>query len=98
MQTVRNVRGREMQTARNPTIRLGRSFYLIPQSVWNPNETIVIGRILIKCNCITVRISKCLSAVCPIVFGVKQKDASPLFAFNSAAVYTIKRAPANRRG
>jgi hypothetical protein len=39
-----------MQTSRNPTIRLGQSFYLISQSVWNRNETVVIGRIVIKCN------------------------------------------------
>jgi len=58
----------------------------------------VIGIIVIKCNCITVRIGKFLSAVCQIVFGVKQKDASSLFAVNSAAVYTIKGAPAKQEG
>jgi hypothetical protein len=81
-----------VQSARNPTIRLGRSFYLISQSVWNPNETIMIGGIVIKCNCIAVRIGKCLCAVCLIVFGLKQKGASSLFAFNSASVYAIKEA------
>jgi len=87
-----------MQTARNPTIRLGRSFYLISQSVWNRNETVVIGRIVIKCNCITVRIGKCLCDVCPIVFGLKQKDVSSLFAFNSTSVYAIREAPAKQEG
>ena len=53
----------------------------------NIYETIIIGRIVINCNCITVRIGKCLSAVCPIVFSVKQKDALSLFAFKSASVY-----------
>ena len=87
-----------MQTARNPTIRLGRSFYLISQSVWNRNETVVIGRIVIKCNCNTVRIGKCLCDVCPIVFGLKQKDVSSLFAFNSTSVYAIREAPAKQEG
>jgi hypothetical protein len=36
--------------------------------------------------------------VCPIVFGLKQKDASSLFAFNSASVYAIKEAPAKQKG
>ena len=40
-------------------------------------------------TCIKVCIGKCLSDVCQIVFGVKQKDASSLFALNSAAVYGI---------
>ena len=87
-----------MQTARNTTIRLGPSIYLIYHSVWNPNETVVIGRIVIKCNCITVRIGKCLSDVCPIVFGLKEKDASSLFAFNSASVYGIREVPAKQEG
>ena len=56
------------------------------------------SRILIECNCITVRIGKCLCDVCPIVFGLKQKDFSSLFAFNSAALYTIKGAPAKQEG
>jgi hypothetical protein len=38
------------QTARNTAIRLGRLFYLNSQSVWNPYATILIGRIMIKCN------------------------------------------------
>ena len=42
--------GREMHSSRNLTIRLGRLFYLISESVLNPNETIMIGRIVIKCN------------------------------------------------
>ena len=61
----------EGQPARNPTIRLGRPFYLISRSFWYPNETIMIGRIVIKCNCITVRVGKSLSAVCPVVFVLK---------------------------
>jgi hypothetical protein len=32
------------------------------------------------------------------VFGVKQKDASSMFAFNSASVYAIKEAPAKLEG
>jgi hypothetical protein len=32
------------------------------------------------------------------VFGVKQKDASSLFAFNSAAVYGIREATAKQEG
>ena len=87
-----------MQTARNPTIRLGRSFYLISLSVWNPNETVLIGRIVIKSNCITVRIGKCLCDVCQIVFGLKQKDASSLFPFIYASVYAVREAPAKERG
>jgi len=50
----------------------------------------MIGRIVIKCNCITVRIGKCLSDVCPNVLGLKQKDASSLFVFNSASEYDIR--------
>jgi len=34
-------------------------------------ETIIVGRIVNKCNCITVRTGKCLFAVCQIVFGLK---------------------------
>ena len=49
-------------------------------------------------TCITVRIGKCLSAVCQIVFGMKQKDVSSLFVFNSAAVYVIREAPAKQEG
>ena len=98
MQTARNVRGREVQTARNPTIRLRRSFYLISQSVCNRNETVVIGRIVIKCNCITVRNDKFLSTVCQTVFGLKQKDALSLIVLNSASVYGIREPPAKREG
>jgi hypothetical protein len=58
----------------------------------------VIGRIVIKCNFIELRIDKCLSDVCQIVFGLKQKDASSPFAFNSASVYAIKGAPAKQEG
>jgi hypothetical protein len=61
VQTFRNVRGREVQTSRNRTIQLVRSFYLISQSVWDRNETVVIGRIVIKFNCITVRIGNHLT-------------------------------------
>jgi hypothetical protein len=57
----------------------------------------MVGRIVITCNCITFRIANCLPAVCPIVFGVKEKDASSLFAFNSAAVCGIREAPGNSR-
>jgi hypothetical protein len=32
------------------------------------------------------------------VFGLKQKDGSSLFAFNSAVVYTIKESPAKQKG
>ena len=39
-------------------------------------------------------IAKCLCDVCLIVFGLKQKDASLLFALNCAAVYVIREAPA----
>jgi hypothetical protein len=53
---------------------------------------------VIKCNCIAVCIGKCLCAVCLIVFGVKQKDASSLFALNSASVYAIREAPAKQEG
>ena len=67
-----------MQTSRNLTIRLGGSVCLICHSVWYRCEDIMIGRIVIKCNCITVRIGKCLCDVCQIVFGVKQKDVSSL--------------------
>jgi hypothetical protein len=87
-----------VQTARNTAIWLGHSFYLNSQSVWNTNETIKIGRIVIKCNCITIRIGKCLCAVCLVVFGLKQKDASSLFVFNSASVHAIKEAPAKPEG
>ena len=83
-----------MQTARNNTIPLGRSFYLISQSVWNTYEATMIGRIVIKCNCITVRIGKCLCDVCLIVFGLKQKDTSSLFAFKYVSVYAIREAAA----
>ena len=87
-----------MQTARNTTIRLGRSFYLNSQPVWNRSETIVTGTIVIKCNCITVGTVNCLSAVCPVVFGLKQKDASSQFAFTSASVYAIREGPAKQEG
>jgi len=50
----------------------------------------MIGRIVIKCNCVKVRNGKCLSDVWPIVFGLKEKDALSLFAFKSASVYAIK--------
>jgi hypothetical protein len=40
----------------------------------------------------------CLSAVCQIVFGVKQKDASTVFAFNCASLYGIWEAPAKEEG
>jgi len=53
---------------------------------------------VIKCNCVTVRIGKCLCGVCQIVFGLKQKDASSLNAFNSASVYAIREAPAKEEG
>jgi hypothetical protein len=85
-----------VQTARNTTIRSGQSFDLISQSVWNPNETIMIGRIVIKSNCNKVRIGKCLCDVCQIAFGVKQKDSSSLFSFNSASVYGVRGSPGNR--
>ena len=49
-------------------------------------------------TCVTVRIGKCLSAVCRIVFGLKQKDASSVFAFNCAAVYVIREPPAKQEG
>jgi hypothetical protein len=39
-----------------------------------------------------------MSDVCPIVFGLKQKDASSLFAFNSASMYNIKEVPAKQEG
>jgi hypothetical protein len=58
----------------------------------------VIGRIVINCNCITVGIEKCLCEVCPIVFGLKQKDTSSLFAFNSDSLYTMRWAAAKREG
>ena len=58
----------------------------------------MIGRIVIKCNCITVRIGKCLSGVCPNVLGLKQKDASSLFVFNSASEYDIRQALAKQEG
>jgi hypothetical protein len=45
-----NCKGGEVQIARIPKMRLGRSFYIIFQSVWKRNEIIVIGRIVIKCN------------------------------------------------
>jgi hypothetical protein len=32
------------------------------------------------------------------VFGLKQKDASSLFAFNSASLYAIKEDPAKQEG
>ena len=54
----------------------------------------MIGRTVIKCNCITVRIGKCLCDVCQIVFGLKQKDVSSLFAFNPASAYAIMEPPA----
>jgi hypothetical protein len=83
-----------VQTSRNLTIRLGGSFCLIFHPVWCPYESIMIGTIVIKCNCVTVRIGKCLCDVCQIVLGLKQKDISSLFAFNSASVYGIREAPA----
>jgi len=58
----------------------------------------MVGRIVIKCNCITVRIGKCLSEVCPIVFGLKEKDASSLFVFYSASVYATRDDPAKQEG
>jgi len=32
------------------------------------------------------------------VFGLKQKEASSLFAFNSASVYAIRETPAKQEG
>jgi hypothetical protein len=87
-----------VQISRNPTIKFGGSFYLISHLVWYRCEAIMFGRIVIKCNCITVCIGKFLSAVCQIVFGLKQKDISSLFAFNSASVYGIREAPAKQEG
>ena len=87
-----------MQTVRHPTIRLGRSFSLISQPVWNRSEKVVIGTIVINCNCIKIGIVNCLSAVCPVVFGLKQKDASSQFSFTSASVYTIREGPAKQEG
>jgi hypothetical protein len=45
-------------------------------------------------TCFKFRIGKFLSAVCQIVFGLKQKDFSSLFAINSASFYAIKEDPA----
>jgi len=58
----------------------------------------MIGRIVIKCNCITVRTVNCLSAVCPVVFGLKQKGFSSLIIFKSASVYAIREGPAEQEG
>ena len=41
---------------------------------------------------------KCLCDVCPIAFGVKQKNASSLFAVNPASVYASRDAPAKGKG
>jgi len=49
-------------------------------------------------TCIKVRNGKYLYAVCQIVFGLKQKDPSSVFAFNSASVYVIREAPAKEEG
>ena len=87
-----------MQIARNPAIRIRRPFFLISPSFWYPNETVVIGTIVINCNCITFGTVNCLSAVCPVVFGLKQKDASSLFAFTSPPVYAIREGPAKQEG
>jgi len=53
---------------------------------------------VIKWNCTKIRIGKCLCDVCQIVFGVKQKEASSLFAFNSASLYAIREASTKREG
>jgi len=52
----------------------------------------MVGKTVIECNSITIIFGKCLSDVCQIVFGLKQKDVSSLFSFNSASVYTIREA------
>jgi len=49
----------------------------------------MVDRIVMKCNLYYIRIGKCLSAVCLIVFGLKQKDASLPFVFKSTSVYAI---------
>jgi hypothetical protein len=54
--------------------------------------------IVIKWNCIAVRTGKCLSAVCPIVFGVEQKDASSIFSFNFYSEYAVGAASAQQQG
>jgi hypothetical protein len=87
-----------VQPSRKPSARFRGSCDVISRSVWNRNETIVIGRIVNKCNCITVGIGKCLFDVCQIVFGLKRKDGSSLFAFNPASVYGSKEATAKGEG
>ena len=71
---------------------------LFSHSVWYYCEPILIGRIVIISNCIKLYIGKCLSAVCQIVFGLKQKDASSLFAFSSVSMYIIRQAAAKQEG
>jgi len=50
----------------------------------------VICRTVIKSNGIEVGIGKFLCDVCQIVFGLKQQDASSLYASNPASVYIIR--------
>jgi hypothetical protein len=47
---------------------------------------------------VKVHIGKCLYDICPIVFGVKKKDGSSVFALNCAAVCGIKEAAAKEEG
>jgi hypothetical protein len=85
----------EVRSWRNLKIRLEESFFWFCLYYYG---TIMVGRIVIKCNCIAVRIGKCLCTVCPIVFGLKQKDSSSLFSFNYASVYAIREAAAKQEG
>jgi len=55
-----------VQTARNLTIRLGSLFVF--------NFKISLQHLVLNC------IGKCMFDVCPIVFDLKEKDASSLFA------------------
>jgi hypothetical protein len=43
-------------------------------------------------------VAKYLFDVCPIVFGLKLKDVSSPFSFNSVSVYANKGAPTKQEG
>jgi hypothetical protein len=58
----------------------------------------MVGSIVIGCNVYCSLDWQVLSDVCPIVFGLKQKDTSSIFVFNSTSVYGIREAQAKLEG
>jgi hypothetical protein len=87
-----------LQTARNIAIGLGRLFYLISQSVWNPNETVVIGRIVIKRNlCYSSywQLSVCRMSDC-VCSETERRFVA--ICFQLASVYGIREASAKQEG